>query len=201
MIAALVLAAGAGERMGGPKALVELGGVTFLERVVRTCAQAALDEIVVVAGAEAERVEAAAAVLEGDVPLRVVRNERWREGRTGSVQAAWASCAPDAHGLVFPVDHPCVRVQTLDAMLGAFGYAARDLDVLVPVVSIGGGRRRGHPVILAASVREAALALRPDEPLRDLVRRSRILELPVDDEGILLDIDAPGDLARALDLT
>lgn len=200
MISALILAAGAGERMGRPKALAELAGVPLLERVVRTCAESTLDEIVVITGAAAGDAERLVESLRSSLPgtaLRVVRNERWREGRTGSIQAGWASCAPGAHALVFPVDHACVRVVTLDAMLGVFGYAGADLDVIVPVVERDGSLRRGHPILLACRLRDELAAMGSDEPLRDLVHRHVVLEVPVDDEGILLDLDTPEDLARA----
>ena len=200
MISALILAAGAGQRMGRPKALVELAGVPLVERVVRTCAESMIDEIVVVTGAGADEVDLLVETLRhtlGDAALRVVHNARWRGGRTGSIQAGWASCPSGAHALVFPVDHACVKVVTLDAMLGVFGYAASDLDVIVPAVEFEGRRRRGHPVQLSARLRDELAAMGPNDPLRDLVHRHVVLEVPVDDEGILLDLDTPEDLARA----
>ena len=45
--------------------------------------------------------------------------------------------------LVFPVDHPAVRLVTLDALLGVYGYAAAAPDVMVPIVQEGESRRRG----------------------------------------------------------
>jgi molybdenum cofactor cytidylyltransferase len=204
VISTLVLAAGEGRRIGRTKALVELVGLTLLERVVATCAASMTDEIVVVTGAEAGDVEAHALALRADVPaeiaLRVVRNERWAEGRTGSLQAGWSSCREDASIVVFPVDHALVRVVTLDALLGVQGYAASAPDALVPVTLTGESRRRGHPIVLSSRLRAEALALGLDEPLRDLVHRHDVLEVPVDDDGILLDIDTPDDLARAEEL-
>jgi molybdenum cofactor cytidylyltransferase len=203
VIAAAILAAGEGARFGGPKALAEIGGRSLLEIVVETCARSLADEVVAVVGASHEaacaRVEAARARLSGQA-LRCVVNDRWREGRTTSVQAAWASCPAGWSLLVVPVDHPAVRLVTLDALFGVFGYAAGEPDVTVPVVEVEGRRRRGHPILLSHRLRDEVLALGPNEPLHDVVHRHVVLEVPVDDPGILLDIDEPGDLERATEL-
>lgn len=203
MISTLVLAAGEGMRLGQPKALAPLAGQPLIERVVRVIAASTVDDIVVVCGAEADRVEALVLALDGAIPgnrVRVVRHAGWKAGRTSSIQAAWRSCPADAHAMIFPVDHPLVRVTTLDVMVGVHGFAAGEIEVIVPVVEIGGipvRRRRGHPVLLSAALRDEVLSLGPDAPLHDVVHRHVVLEVPVDDEGILLDIDAPEDLARA----
>jgi CTP:molybdopterin cytidylyltransferase MocA len=202
VITAVVLAAGAGSRLGGPKALAELAGRSLLAHVLATCAASLVDEVVVVTGEQAERVAAAAeteALALPELPVRVVRHEGWRSGRTGSLQAGLALSALDHDVLVFPVDHPAVDATTLDLLLGVFGYAARHPDVVVPVHGddLTGTRRRGHPVLLHARLRPAVAALRPDEPLHDLVHRSEVLEVPVDDPGILVDVNEPADLTRA----
>jgi CTP:molybdopterin cytidylyltransferase MocA len=201
VISAVVLAAGAGARLGGPKALVTLAGVPFVERVVRTCAESTADEVVVVTGEEGERVESLVAALAAALPgavVRSVRNQAWREGRTGSVQAGLRTVAEGAHVLLFPVDHPCVRLVTLDALLGVFGYAAALPEIVVPVLQdAGGSRRRGHPIVLSAGLRGEILALAPDRPLHEVVHAHVVLEVPVDDDGVALDVDDADALARA----
>ncbi len=57
-VAGLLLAAGAGRRMGRPKALVELGGVTLVERGVRLLTAGGCRPVVVVTGAAADEVGA-----------------------------------------------------------------------------------------------------------------------------------------------
>ena len=45
---AIVPAAGIGARMGQDKALLQLGGMTAIERIVATCHAAGIDEVIVV---------------------------------------------------------------------------------------------------------------------------------------------------------
>src|SRR5512136_1638841 len=104
-VLAIVLAAGEGRRMGGPKALLRLGETTFLARACRLLARPGVASVVAVLGAEAERVRA-----EGGLPadVAVVVNEGWRDGMLSSV---WRGLdAAEAGGaeavLLHPVDHP-----------------------------------------------------------------------------------------------
>src|SRR5688500_18114018 len=55
-IVAVVLAAGAGRRMGGPKALLRMGGETFLARAARILARPGVRAVVAVLGHDADRV-------------------------------------------------------------------------------------------------------------------------------------------------
>src|SRR5205085_6934698 len=141
---------GAGSRLGGTKALQVLGGRTFLDRVVSTCAESMADEVVVVVGAQADAVEGELDAIRArfaDATVRAVRHDGWPAGRTSSIQAGVGAVAPSAHVLLFPVDMPCVRLVTLDALLGVFGYAAALPEIVVPVVvDADGARRRGHPI-------------------------------------------------------
>ena len=136
-IAAVVLAAGRGRRAGGPKALLRVGGVTFLDRVASLLARPGVELLVVVLGHEAERVRGESSLPAGTV---VVVNHAHDDGRLGSVLAGVdAAAAAGAEAiLLHPVDHPLVAVATVDAVADAMRAGA-----LIAVPSHGG--RRGHP--------------------------------------------------------
>lgn len=90
-IQAVILAAGAGQRLGrGPKALVPFLGLRIIERSVLTLRQAGVDEFIVVVGAGG--VATAQAVTSSprlrDVALRVIVSDRWQEGNGVSAMAA-----------------------------------------------------------------------------------------------------------------
>jgi molybdenum cofactor cytidylyltransferase len=57
--------------------------------------------------------------------------------------------------------------------------------------------RRGNPVLLARALFPRLFALQGDEGARRLLSDAEgVIELTVDDDGVLADVDAPGDLAR-----
>ena len=87
MIAAVVLAAGASTRLGEPKQLIAIGGETLLERAVRTAREAGCAPVVVVLGADAERIRERCDL--GDA-LAVV-NEEWQEGMASSIRIGVAA--------------------------------------------------------------------------------------------------------------
>jgi len=188
-VVAIVLAAGEGRRMGGPKALLRLGETTFLAHACRLLARPGVASVVAVLGAEADRVRA-----EAGVPARVtvVVNERWRKGMLTSV---WAGLdAAEALGgeavLLHPVDHPYVDTATIDAVLGALGGGA---EIAVP--SHDG--RRGHPAGFARSVWPELRAAPLDGGARTVLatRPERVVHVPGGPDA-LVDIDTPDDLAR-----
>src|SRR3982751_5600916 len=83
MIPGIVLAAGKSSRMGRTKALLEIGTDTFLTRVVRTLADAGVEEIVVVVGGDADAIRASAA--DRSLAVRFVDNPDFEQGQLSSL--------------------------------------------------------------------------------------------------------------------
>ena len=187
---AIVLAAGEGRRMGGPKALLRIGEGTFLAHVYRLFALPGISSVVAVLGAQAQRVRAEAGL---PAEATVVVNDRWREGMLTSV---WAGLdAAEALGaeavLLHPVDNPFVEPATIDAVLAAL---ARGAEIAVP--SHAG--RRGHPAGFGRATFSALRSAPMDEGARAVLERDprRVVHVP-GGEDCLVDVDSPRDLLEA----
>jgi CTP:molybdopterin cytidylyltransferase MocA len=135
--AGLVLAAGAGRRYGMPKALVRYPRKLLVEIAVDTLRGADLSHIVVVLGAEAERVQATAPQLPG-----VVINEEWDSGLASSLRAGLAALEKTSAeaAVVLLVDMPGVSSEAVSRVC--------ELSAPDALVMAGYGPRRGHPVLL-----------------------------------------------------
>jgi molybdenum cofactor cytidylyltransferase len=183
MFGGMVLAAGASTRLGRPKALVPVDGQPAVAHVARVLRGAGCADVVVVTGADHDRVAAA-------VPARarVIHHPDWARGQTSSVQAGLRALPAAANVLVWPVDHPAVASSTVAALLAGPGA------IRVPTH----GGRRGHPSLFAAPLRAEILALDENQPLHDVVhaKPDRVVEVPVADPAILLNVDTPADLKR-----
>ncbi len=188
-VVAVVLAAGRGRRIGGPKALLRVGDETFAARVSRLLARPGVACVIAVLGHEADRV-----AREAGLPASVetVVNARYDSGMLTSVVAGLDEA--DARGgeavLLHPVDHPLVEPETVDAVLAALAGGAR-----IAVPSHGG--RRGHPGGFARDVWPALRAASPDEGARAVLQAHPgwILHVP-GGPGCVAGIDNPDDYAR-----
>src|SRR5687767_10513451 len=110
-IACVVLAAGAGRRAGGPKALLTLEGVSFLARAVAVVSRPGVEVVCAVLGHEAARVEREAGPLP---PVDLVVNPAHESGMLSSLLCGLDHA--EARGaeavLIHPVDHPRVEAAT-----------------------------------------------------------------------------------------
>jgi nicotine blue oxidoreductase len=188
-VTAIVLAAGEGRRLGGPKALARLGGRSFLEAAVTIFEREDVAGRVVVLGAEADRVAAAVQLPPGTA---VVVNHRYAEGMLTSVWAgldAASALGADAV-LLHPVDNPLAREATVTAVLRGLARGA-----IIAIPSHAG--RRGHPAGFARPAWAALRAAPLDGGARTVLaeRPDWVVHVPAGAD-CLVDIDTPEELAR-----
>jgi CTP:molybdopterin cytidylyltransferase MocA len=190
-VAALVLAAGAGTRIGGPKALLALADTTFVERVVATARAAGLAPIVVVVGHAAQAV--ADAVPPGP-DVTIAHNPHPDEGQLSSLQVGLAALPPATDLVAWPVDHPRVSAATVRALVAA--AAEHPGCAIVP----SHHRRAGHPTLFPAVLVPALRALPLAGGARQLFAEQPQLRhfVDVDDAAVVEDIDTREDYARLI---
>jgi molybdenum cofactor cytidylyltransferase len=189
-ITGIVLAAGESRRMGRPKALLPFSpSETFIAHIARTLRAGGLDDLVVVGRIHDEALRQAVADL---APAAVyAANPNPERGQLSSLligidqaEQRGARCV-----LVMPVDIPAVTVATVAALVAAGSTGA------TPIVRANHDGRHGHPVLfmreLFPELRAADPALGAKAVLR--AHADRILEIEVDDPGVLRDVDWPAD--------
>jgi molybdenum cofactor cytidylyltransferase len=183
-ISAIVPAAGRAVRFGGGKLLTELRGEPLLNHTLRSLLDGGAAEIVVVTGDT--DLSAVPLVKEGRVSL--VRNPDPNRGMFSSIQAGTAQAGGDVL-LVLPGDMPFVSAATIAAVATECAGSGD------PVVPAHHGRR-GHPLALPGSAREVLLAADATTTLKEVLQLAgwRLRELPVQDPGVLRDVDVRGDL-------
>ena len=116
MISGVVLAAGTASRFGGTKQLAILDGRPLVIHAVDALRDGGVDEIVVVTGHDAERVEA---ILPDDV--RVTRNPDYRSGQASSLGAGLHGVgAASEAAVVLLADQPGVLAPEIAAVVARF---------------------------------------------------------------------------------
>jgi len=196
-VGAVLLAAGAGSRLGGrPKALLELGGVPLVLRQLIALSGAGVDEVVVVLGHHADAVEAAVRAF----PITLVRNPEPDAGQASSVRCGLAALSPriDA-ALVALADQPLIDAQDIVALIGAYKKRPDGAAMVVPRID----GTPGNPVIFDATLREAWLAGEAHLACRRWREQNpgRVHWFDTDNRRYALDIDTPEDLERFAERT
>jgi molybdenum cofactor cytidylyltransferase len=180
MISAIVLAAGKSERMGRPKALLEFRGRTFLENILDTISRSSIEHTSIVVGHHRREIVNA---VQSD---SIVFNPDYEQGMVTSLQTGIRALPPESIGaFLFLVDHPVVDVETIEAMIPR----AAPSRIVQPTFE----GRRGHPVFLGIDVLQEILGLPSSQGADVVVRREpdRIIEIPVNAPGVLIDVDTP----------
>jgi CTP:molybdopterin cytidylyltransferase MocA len=188
-IAAVILAAGAGQRLGGvAKALLPHPAGSYLAAVAATARAVGLVDAVVVVGAPFGDEVAAHARQLG---LRIRVNPAPERGMASSVALGFAAIAggPAAAAWLWPVDHPSVTAGTLRRLIGALEEAGGAEVARPRFRGIG-----GHPPLIARAVWPALAACADQaDGARGVLRAARAITVEVDDPAVIHDVDTPVD--------
>ena len=175
--------------MGLPKAILNLGTVSFIETICSRLREARLDEIIVVLGAHADKVRRAVH-LPG---VKVVINTEYSLGQLSSLQRGIREVDPRSTGsIVTLVDHPLIEASTYRALMDEWERFPEKIAVA------RFGERGGHPVIFPRSLFGELMEASPEVGARAVLRRDarRVRWVGFDDPGIVADIDSPEDYKK-----
>ena len=191
MISGVILTAGRSSRLGRPKQLLPLAGVPLLTHVLRNAVASSLDEVILVLGHEAARIEAAV----GEWGQRVVVNPDYAAGQSTSLRAGLGAIDPTAAAaLVLLGDQPQVGPAVIDAVIE--GYRTSGGSIVVPHY----GGRPGNPVLFARSRFPELARITGDEGARGVVRAhaGEVVAVPVAAGPPPRDVDNEEDYAALL---
>ncbi len=183
----IVLAAGASQRMGTPKALLRgADGQPLAARQAAVLAAGGCAPVAVVLGAEFAQIR-----RELPADLLLLENARWAQGRATSVQTGLAAF-PEATGFLFlPVDAAGIRPDTIRTILAA---AAQEPTAVWRPVHQGA---KGNLLWVPPAAARELLTLPPAARVDDWAR-PRARPLTVDDPAILRNVNTPAEWAAFL---
>jgi molybdenum cofactor cytidylyltransferase len=185
MISAIVLAAGQATRFGRCKQVLRLGDKTILDHVLDSVRASRIEDMVVVLGAHADEIREKVRITE-----RIVTNDDFASGMSTSIQAGLRALPPDAEAaLIVLGDQPFVTPPTIDLLIEE--YRRSRPGVVIPAYH----GFRGNPVLVDRSLFAEMLSIRGDIGCRAIFgeHAQSIVQVPVDDRGVLVDIDTKED--------
>lgn len=189
MISAIILAAGESKRFGSPKQLAKINDQkTLIEYLINTLKETCIDEIIVVLGAYRDEIQK---VLPCDIKISI--NEEFQNGQTSSLKRGLEKISAGCkHFLIFPVDTPLVKPETINEIIDKFILSKADIGI--PIYA----EQKGHPPIYDIKLKTEILTLKNDEPLylinQKFAANTKLIE--IFDPGILININTPKDLEK-----
>lgn len=175
-------------RMGSPKQLLRLGESTLLEHALANLGKANVDEIVLVLGFAAEEIQQK--IPTDDLVIAI--NRDYQQGMGTSLRTGLAAVHPQAEGaLIVLADQPLVRPATVNSMIEH--HHRHRPQIVIPIYK----GFRGNPILLDRSVFPELMNLQGDIGCRAIFggHTENIHKLPVEDAGILLDLDTLADFS------
>jgi len=189
LICAIILAAGESRRMGELKPLIKINGKTFLQHIAGQIRKAGIEEILVVAGYNPQKIIAES----GLDSVEFVVNKNYQNGQFSSLQTGIGNLPEQCEGAVVCLgDQPQIKAEWIEQIIAA----ARASNA--PVVTPKFKTRRGHPIYFAASLFEEILAMSPTQTAHDLIQnhQNEIVDVSIHDDAIHVDADTPQDLQK-----
>ena len=187
---ALIPAAGMSTRMGSFKPLLRIGSVTMAERLISVFRRSGVDEIIMVTGFQAERLEC----LLADRGVLFLRNHNYAHSDMfDSAKLGLAYLIERCDRILFtPVDVPLFSTETVASLL------AVEAELACPVFN----GQRGHPLLLSSRIAAQLIRDNGENGMRGAITRCGVdmTDVPVVDEGILYDADTPQDYEKLLEL-
>jgi Uncharacterized MobA-related protein len=207
-VAAIVLAAGGGSRLGGGKLLLPWQGLPLIAQAPRILRQTErLASVTVVLGHDADAVREALLphTAQLPVPVAFTPNPAWREGLSTSLilGLGHALAAPNGGtvraALFLLGDQPLVTTETVNTLIRAHHRACEadpDHPATVPVYR----GERGNPVILSRRLFPSLMTLSGDTGARRILAGlgDAVLRIEVNDPGVTRDVDTPEAYAALL---
>lgn len=185
----VILAAGPSSRMGTPKQLLPVGGRPLVVRAIEAALASTAWPVVVVLGANAEKIRPLLARL----PVLVTENAAWSEGMAASVRAGIDTLRQFSRGLdavvVAPCDQPAFSADIIAQLVAAQQATGRGI-----VASRYHGRQ-GAPALFLREHFAALGALTGEEGARRLLNDDPSRVAAVDLPALGIDLDTPADYA------
>ena len=193
MISGILLAGGEATRMGKPKLLLPWRKTTIIGHVVDTYLKSDISELIVVVGANPDKIKRALAKK----PVFMVENPHYHEGMGTSIRRGVEAASHKTGGYLIGLgDQPFISADTIDQLITYFVKKRPG----IAVCSYKG--KSGHPVLFARKFFRDLRSINGDMGGRTIISEhlNEVTYIEVGSKSITLDIDTPEDYQKLTNL-
>lgn len=186
----IILGAGSAQRMGQTKQLLTLRDKVLLHHVIDQVRQVNFEKINTVIGHDANEIQRIIRI--NDSRFHWITNNAYKKGISTSLKKGLQYCSKHPHHImVFLGDMPFIKQSTIRYIMNEGLYTAKGMYepfVIRPMYK----RQIGHPVFFGYIYPHFFDQLEGDVGAKAIVNNMKhVKTLPINDEGIILDIDTP----------
>ena len=182
-IAAIILAAGASRRMGQPKQLLSYRGQTLLGHVIQCAIASSCSPVIVILGANAEKIEPEIARL----PIKIVKNTEWDEGISSSIRCGITYVQEhllNIDAVVFLTgDQPFISAEIIEQIINIY----QPTNQLI--VASNYGKSTGIPALFTCHFFSELMELKGDRGAKKIISQYQYLVHQIDFLGGAIDLD------------
>jgi len=185
-VSSIILAAGNGTRIGIPKLMLNINGVSYLTHIVNSLKQAKILNIVCVVNSDTFDW----AKNNADDNIRIAINPDIKNGMISSIYSGLKQLQDYKGIMIIPVDHPYVCYKTYSVLINAFQQYPD------AIIKPSWNNKSGHPIIIPYKLTELIQNNDITGGLNCLIKQSGIKQIfiPVSDEGIVKNINTYDDI-------
>ena len=187
LVEAVILAAGFSSRAKTYKMTLKVGEKTVIERAIESMLKVS-SRVIVVGGYKIEKLKP---IINGYKNVELVFNENFEEGMFSSVKKGFSHIKGDSF-FFMPGDYPLIDDKVCLKLL-----KHRENEIVIPTYN----GKKGHPILMKSYLAKELLQSSKYSNLREFINTKKPIFIPVENEGILLDIDTMEDYKRILALS
>lgn len=190
-ISAVVLASGMSKRMGTAKQLLPFEGVPLLESIIRKLLLFPFKKVYAIIGHHSEEIMSQIDIHDPRFEWKL--NLRFHQGQSAALQEAVKAVKNDCGMMVFLADQPLIHEETVTSLINQVESRLnhQESDFVLQPSYFG---QKGHPVFFSHTLFPLFGILQEDEGGKRIISKAKHhYVIPVDDPGILFDVDTPGD--------
>jgi|LWDU01.1.fsa_nt_gi molybdenum cofactor cytidylyltransferase len=192
MISSILLAAGESKRMKGENKLTKtIKDIPLIKYTIKNILGSAVDEIIVVLGHEKEELKT---IIEKNKKIKLVFNENFKSGIASSIKVGLKNISNKADAFFICLgDMPVVNQNIYNKLIKARNSYNKKLkpifkrEIIIP--SYEG--QDGNPILFSKFMKKKLMNLKEDLGPKEIIElnKKKILNIPFDNEGILVDFD------------